>query len=309
MATAEGTLRARLRSARLIPARVANLARRIPVALAALLVVGIALRIVVAVAYHPAVLGWADSTVYLLMASDGLFIDPVRPAGYSMFLRGVHDVWADVDLLILIQHLIGIVTALILYAAVRRLGGPVWAGAAGAAAVLLSLDQIVLEHALMSETLFTLLFALMLYAAVRALDDGRKLAGAFATRHAWILAAGISLGLAAWVRAVGTGLIPFLALWMALAIPGRWRDRIGRGALAGGAAMAVLLLYFALNNSETGHFGLTRASGWALYSRSAPFADCDRFDPPVGTEALCETTDPDTRNGPDFYGWEQGSPA
>jgi hypothetical protein len=73
--------------------------------------------------------------------------------------------------------------------------------------------------------------------------------------------------------------------------------------------MAVLLLYFTLNNSETGHFGLTRASGWALYSRSAPFADCDRFDPPVGTEALCETTDPDTRNGPDFYGWEHGSPA
>jgi hypothetical protein len=264
VATAEGTLRERLRGARLIPARAATLARRVPIALAALLLVGIVLRIVVAVAYRPAVLGWADSTVYLLMASDGLFIDPVRPAGYSIFLGALHDIWADVDLLILVQHLMGLVTALILYATVRRLGGPTWAAAVGAAAVLLSVDQIVLEHALMSETLFTLLFALMLYAAVRALDDGRKLARGFTTQHAWIAAAGISLGLATWVRAVGVGLIPFLALWLALAIPGRWWDRLGRGVLAGGAAVAILLVYFTLSNSATGHFSLTRASGWAL---------------------------------------------
>jgi uncharacterized membrane protein (UPF0136 family) len=309
MATAEGTLRERLRGSRLTPARAATLARRVPIVLAALLVLGIALRIAVSVAYDPAVLGWADSTVYLLMATDGLFIDAVRPAGYSMFLRGVHGVWADVDLLIVVQHLLGLATGLILYAAVRRLGGPVWAGAAGAAAVLLSLDQIVLEHALMTETLFTVMFAVVLYAAVRAFDDSRPLVWRLTTRHAWLATAGVLLGLATWVRAVGVGLIPLLALWVALALPGRLWERVGRAALAGGTAVAILFVYFALNNSASGHFGLTHASGWALYSRTAPFADCDRFDPPAGSEALCETTDPDSRNGPDFYSWEQGSPA
>jgi hypothetical protein len=309
MATAEGTMRERLRGARLIPARAATVARRVPIALAVLLVAGIALRMVVWIAYSPAVLGWADSTVYLLMAREGLFIDAVRPAGYSMFLQGIHWVWADVDLLILLQHLMGLGTALIVYATVMRLTGPVWAAAAGAAAVLLSIDQVALEHALMSETLFTLLFAAVLYAAVRALDDPRPLVGVLTTQHAWLATAGTLLGLGAWVRAVGAGLIPVLALWVALAVPGRWWERIGRGALAGGTAVAILFVYFALNNSSSGHFGLTQATGWALYSRSAPFADCDRFDPPAGLEALCETTDPDARNGPDFYGWEQGSPA
>jgi hypothetical protein len=309
MATAEGTQRERLRGARLTPARAVTLARRVPIVLAALLLVGIALRIAVSIAYRPVVLSWADSTVYLLMAREGLFIDAVRPAGYSMFLEGVHWVWADVDLLVLLQHLMGISTALIVYATVRRLSGPVWAAAAGAAAVLLSLDQIVLEHSLMSEILFTLLFTAVLYAAVRALDDSRLILGALTTRLAWIAGAGVLLGLAAWVRAVGVGLIPLLALWVVLALPGRWWERIGRGALTGGTAVAILLVYFTLNNSASGHFGLTQGSGWALYSRSAPFADCERFDPPAGAEGLCETSQPETRNGPDYYGWEQGSPA
>jgi hypothetical protein len=161
----------------------------------------------------------------------------------------------------------------------------------------------------MGESLFTLGVAFALYAGVRALDDGRPLAGALTTRNAWIAAAGISLGLATWVRGVGVGLIPVFALWVALAVPGRWWERVGRGALAGGTAVAIVLVYFALHDSETGEFGLTQGPGWALYARSAPFADCDRFDPPAGTEALCETTEPEARNGPDFYGWEQGSPA
>ena len=77
---------------------------------------------------------------------------------------------SQLEFTIALQHLLGIATGLILYAAVRRLGAPVWAGVLAAAAVLLSLDQIFLEHAVMNETVFTFLFALALYAAVRALD-------------------------------------------------------------------------------------------------------------------------------------------
>ena len=71
----------------------------------------------------------------------------------------MHAVSAQVEFTIAIQHLIGIVTGLLLYATVRRLGAPVWVAVVAAAAILLPLDQIVLEHALMNEPLFTLLFA------------------------------------------------------------------------------------------------------------------------------------------------------
>ena len=64
-----------------------------------------------------------------------------------------------------------------------------------------------------------------------------------------------------------------------------------------------------MHASATGYFGLSEASGWALYSRVAPFADCTRFDPPEGTRALCEQTPVDARPGPDFYGHQPGSPA
>ena len=108
-----------------------------------------------------------------------------------------------------------------------------WAATIGAAAVLLSLDQIVLEHIILSEALFIFVFVAALYACVRALDDPRPIYRAFDSRHAWLIAAGVLLALAAWVRGVAAPLAPFLLLWILLAIPGTLapprRQRGGRG--------------------------------------------------------------------------------
>jgi hypothetical protein len=99
-------------------------------------------------------------------------------------------------------------------------------------------------------------------------------------------------------------------LWFLLALPGGWPVRIGRAALAGGTVGAVLLVYFSLNAaSSTGHFGLAQTTGWTLYARTSTFADCDKFDPPAGTESLCEDTPPSQRPSPDFYHWVGDSPA
>jgi 4-amino-4-deoxy-L-arabinose transferase-like glycosyltransferase len=156
---------------------------------------------------------------------------------------------------------------------------------------------------------FTFLFVGAAYAAIRSLEDGRVLRGPLTTRHAWLLAAGALLGLSATVRAVGGLLVPFLALWAALAIRQRWPLRIATGAIAIAPAVAILLTYFAFNQAHTGTFGLTQAGGWSLYSRVAQFADCTQFTPPEGTEELCETTPPEERPGPDYYTWQEGSPA
>ena len=289
--------------------RVAALARRVPLAVAIVVGGAIVLRVAMSLLYHPAVMNNPDSLPYVDMAAGELFSDPARPAGYSIFLRGVHAISTDLDVTIAVQHLLGLVAALLLYATVRRIGAPLWAALIGAAAVLLSVDQILLEHTVVSESLFVTLLAGALYASVRALDDPRALVRRLTTRQGWIVLAGATLGLATWVRGIGMPAIAFLALWFALALPGRWWVRVGRGALAGGSGAAVLILYFALHASADGHFGLTEANGWALYGRVGQFADCDEFDPPEGTGSLCEETATSTRPGPDFYTWHPDSPA
>jgi hypothetical protein len=286
-----------------------RVAGRIPVVLAILLLVAVGLRLALSLAYQPAVMTNADSIAYVTMASGELFSDPARTAGYSMFLSVPHAISDSLEFTIAVQHLLGIATGLLLYATARRIGAPIWAASVSAAGVLLPVDQIALEHALLSETLFTLCVALVLYCSVRALDTPRGLAGPVTSRHLWIATAGAMLGLAAWVRAVAAPLLPFLALWFLLSIPGRWRARVGRAAIAGGSAAVLLLSYLSLNAAATGHFGLARTTGWSLYARTAPFADCARFDPPAGTERLCEATPRELRPAPDFYHWSAESPA
>jgi hypothetical protein len=289
--------------------RARELIADVPLAIVVLVVFGIALRLALWLAYSPAVVNLADSGSYVGLAAGDLFGDTTRTVGYPLFLRAAHAVSDQIEFTIALQHAMGIATALVLYAAVRRLGAPVWAGAVGAAAILLSLDQIFLEHALMNEPLFTLLFVVALYAAVRSLGDPRPVIGRLDSRHAWIAAAAIAIALAGWVRAVGVPVIALFVLWFAVACPGSWRARLANAGIAALVAVAVLLGYFAMHASATGYFGLSEASGWALYSRVAPFADCTRFDPPAGTRALCETTPASERPGADFYGHEPGSPA
>ena len=292
---------------------VTDLAARVPIALAVLLLLGLELRAALWFAYQPAAMTSYDTLVYVGMAGDELFSDPARTAGYSILLRGLHLFSADVDVTILFQHLLGIATALLVYGSLRRLATPVWVAVVGAAAVLLSLDQIFLEHSLLTETPFTLAIAVVIYAGVRSLDEPRVLVSVFGrgvtSRHLWIVAAGVALGLSAWMRSVTVPAVPVLVLWFALAPGGPWRARIGRGALAGAAAVAMLLAYAGLQAAHNGYFGLTPSTGWAFYARTAQFADCTKFDPPAGTERLCEQTPPSARPGPDFYAWEPGSPA
>ena len=284
----------------------------VPPVIWVLLAAAVLLRVLVAIAVSPAEMNQVDSLVYIEMADNGLFTDPVKPAGYSLFLRILHAVSDQISWTIAIQHLLGLATALILYATVRRVGAPLWAALVSGAAVLFSLDQIYLEHSLLSEAPFTFLVVCSLYCCVRALaepgeaePEGRR----FDSRLGWIAAAGLLLGASSWFRTVAAPMAIFLALWFVFAIPGGWQARLARGALAGVAAAAMVLAYFVAHDQSRGYFGFTDGAGRVLQGRVAPFADCSRFDPPEGGEALCEETPPDERNGPDFYIFDGASPA
>src|SRR5687767_13038198 len=129
------------------------------VGLGALLVAGLGLRLAFMLAYRPAFVGYSDTAVYISGAKGDLFWDPLRVAGYSAFLRVAHGISAELSFTTLVQHALGVGTALLLYATVRRVGGSPWMAFVPAAIVLLGGDQVFFEHALLSETLYTFLTA------------------------------------------------------------------------------------------------------------------------------------------------------
>ena len=261
-------------------------------ALAAMLALGAALRLALMLAQRPGFLGYTDSQAYLQAADTVLFGDALRPAGYPVFLRLVHVFDANLSFSTLVQHGLGLATGVLLYLTVRRVGVSRWWALLPVAIVSFSGPQLFLEHAVMSESLFGFLQAAALYCAIRALSGNAI---------AWTAAAGLLVGASACVRTLGLLLIPVFAIWAAAALPQAPRRRILLTAATTVAAVLPLGAYVIEQNRETGYTGMTRAGSWNLYGRVAPFADCERFDPPQGTRPLCEKLPEDQRPGPSVY--------
>jgi 4-amino-4-deoxy-L-arabinose transferase-like glycosyltransferase len=198
---------------------------------------------------------------------------------------------------VLLQHLIGIASALFLWAATRRVTGSEWAGLLPAGVLLLCPDFVFLEHSIMSESWLVLGISAALYAAVRAFEDP-------APWWRWPLLTGLALALATTIRTAALLVVPVAALALLLWRPGslrRWGSD-WRAALALVGTSAAVLLAFAAANAAFGQrFGLGASPGWYLYARAAQFADCGRFTPPQGTRALCEERPPSERPGSRYY--------
>jgi hypothetical protein len=255
--------------------------RRIPRALVAILVAGAALRLVFVFAWQPAFMGWPDAASYIDVSQGPLFSNALRPAGYPLFLHMLHLVAPSLALVIALQHLLGLATAVLLYLTVGRSGAPPAWGLLPAAVVALGADGVFLEHAAVSESLFMFLVAAALYCGVRSLDGERLV---------WPAACGLLLAFAASVRVVAVPLFAVFALWMLIAPAASFKRRLvltGAGALA---MLAVMGPYYAAEQHQTGRVGLSRNGIWNLYGRVAPFADCHKFTPPPPTQLLCETT-------------------
>jgi 4-amino-4-deoxy-L-arabinose transferase-like glycosyltransferase len=274
------------------------------VALAALVAAGVALRVLLIADYRPAVFANADSARYIHFALEppGLFNDPFGPTGYSLFLRVAHWIDPHLEFTIVLQHLLGIGAALLLYATVRRLGCPRWPALIAPAVLLLSGDQVFVEHTLLTEAAFIPLLSGGLYCVARATSSPRR-------RAWWLAGGGALLAAAALVRTVGLVVLPIVLVWLLLSARARWPLRV-RAALPALAAMVAVIGLYALDvAAQDGQTGLTDLGGWNSYARAATFAKCSDFTPPAGTGVLCQSIPPRARPGTLFYLWKPGSPA
>jgi Dolichyl-phosphate-mannose-protein mannosyltransferase len=280
-----------------------RLPRRLPrdrvlVALALLLGVGLLLRIYFLFVWSPALTGFSDTGVYFQDATQGaraadgvlatLWTNPGRVVGYSMFLRVLHAITPHLILVTIVQHILGLLVAVLLFLAVRRCGGPRGLGLVPAAIIALGGDELFLEHAALSEALFIFLLSVTLYCAVRASQGGAR----------WAALAGLSAGLGVWVRVAGVAIVAVIALWLAFSAGRPTRRTIAVGVLSLVVSLASIGVYEEWRHAASGLSGLTTNGNWNLYGRVAPWADCTKFTPPPGTQALCETTPPSQRLRP-----------
>ncbi|MFD0730696.1 hypothetical protein [Planotetraspora mira] len=242
-------------------------AARAPIALT--VIAAVLLRSAAMLGYHQAF--WhGDTTAYV---TDALRIvpNPWRPAGYSVFLRMFLDFHSSA-LVVAAQHLLGLVTGILIYALLRRWQVRPVLAAAASLPLLLDPRQLVIEHALLSETLFTCLVT----GAVVVTLWRRRLT------PRTVAAAALLLTAATLTRSIG---LPLVLLFLGLLVA--WRVTLRTLLTAVATCLVPLCSYGLWFQAHNNVFALGSNDGILLWSRTMSFADCSKIRPPADLIQLC----------------------
>jgi hypothetical protein len=256
--------------------------------MALLLAAGLVLRVLVQVAYRPA-LFYIDSIKYLLGAYPGN-----DPPGYQLLIQPLMHI-VNPAVAAAIQHLLGLAMAVALYLVLRRRGAPGWLSALAVAPVLLDGYQLQMEQLIMPDTGFE---ALVVAGLVLLLWNPRP-------RPWMVVAAGLALGACATFRQVGEILILPALLYALIVIPG-WR-RLSQALLLCAAFAVPILLASFKNYTSIGQFSLAPYAPSTIYGRVAEVADCGRLSLPSYERPLCPSAS-QKRLGPDGLDHDLQSP-
>jgi hypothetical protein len=237
---------------------------------------------------------WFNDSYSYVRAAVTLTPETTRPSGYSVFLWLVSPAHSYL-LVTALQHLMGLLVAVMIYAIARhRFAAPAWLAVLATLPVLFDGFEIQLEHLIMADTLFLFLAMAGITVAL------------WTPRPSWraCLAAGLLLGLSATVRSTGLPLLAVLAVYLVIVHWRSWRS-LAAGVVAFGVPLAG---YEAWYNSAHGEFAMTDSTGVFLYSRVMTFADCSRMSLPADLVPLCTPVPPAQRPVAQAYIWTQASP-
>jgi hypothetical protein len=258
-------------------------------------ILAVALRVGVEIAYRPA-LFFSDSWRYLSMAFSGLpvGITPSRPSGYPLLLRLLTFSGRDVLLVTVVQHVAGLLVGVLVYTLLLRLGLRRVIATAAAAVVLLDSYAMALEQFIMAEAFFTLLVVSAIVLTIVRRTSPRA-----------VMVAGALLAGACTLRTAALFVIPVWLLYLL------WRARDRRWVLWGvGGLLLPLLVYAAWAWRTEGSFNVDQAEGWFLYGRIAQIADCRGANVPAPTRSLCYVPAAWRRAfPPGFWVWGADAPA
>jgi len=252
--------------------------------------VGVLVRILVQVAFPPAFI-YSDGPTYLGFV-DAVDPSPDRPFGYGALLWLLAVVTRGVDAVAITQHVLGVLTAVVLYALMRRWGVRPWVATLATLPALLDEMQLVLEHSVLSDVLFDLLLVL----GIAALAWHRP------PRPAWTAVAGLLLGCATLVRVTGEPTVVAAAVFV-LVVATTLRARLLQILVLVVAFAAPLTAYASWYHHEHGAWAITQTGGRALYMRTTGFVDCATLSVPSYERTLCPDDPVGRRQDPTFYGW------
>lgn len=218
---------------------------------------GAVLRVVVSLAYVPALI-FPDTRGYLANALP-FQVHDMRPSGYSLFLlpfRLFTDNLAPIEA---VQHVMGLGLAVACYAFMLRRRLPPWAATLVVLPLLFDPLQLVLEAYVLSDVLFE---TLLVGACLLVLWRRRPGAGA-------LVVAGAMVGCSAFVRGAGTFLlVVFVVALLCLRV--HWVKLVAFVL----AAVIPMAAYAVDYHATYGQYSLTTAGPRFLYGRLAPAVDC-----------------------------------
>jgi hypothetical protein len=221
---------------------------------------GIGIRVLFVVAYYPAF--WFPDTLGYVYNAAKIQQNPIHGPLYPAFLHVISwtggDVWIAVA-----QHALIIGLSCALYAVLVRRALPPWLAALACFPLVLGGQEIVLEHFMLSDTLFTVL----------TIASVLLMIGTERPRAAVYAAAGLLLGLAALDRTAALALAG-VALVVALVRRVGWRPV---AAFAVAAIVPIVANSVFLKPARWTDYDLRIDSTRYLYSRLAQFADCSKL--------------------------------
>jgi len=238
-------------------------------------------RAIVMLGFQPAILFKLDTYDYL-WDSVHLAPNPVNPTGYSLFLWALRP-FHSLALVAGLQHLLGLVAAVLVYATLRRLGVRQWIATLAALPLLFGAAELLLEQLVMAD-LLSMVLMLAGFAVLLLSPSPSVLRSA---------AAGLLVGASAVVRPTTLPLIALAALYLLIRRAG-WRRVCA--VLAGGAVPVVA--YMSWFSAVNGSFNFTNSNGLFLWSRTMSFANCAVIKPPADLRALCPEQQPITKAHP-----------
>jgi hypothetical protein len=239
---------------------------------------------------------WFNDSFEYVQNTVHFTLDPTRVSGYSIWLKLLQP-FHSYALVTILQHLMGLGVAVLVYALARhRFGAPAWLAVLATVPVLYDGFEIQLEHLVLSDTMF--LFLLMLATTLLLWDRSVP-----STRRCVVI--GLLLGLDAILRSVGLPLFALFAVYMIIQRFG-WR----KVAATVVVCLVPIFAYAGMFDLEHGQFAMSDASGVFLYSRTMTFAECSAMDlaPNSPLRSLCTVVPPDKRPIAQAYIWTPVSP-
>ncbi len=232
---------------------------------------------------------WFNDSFQYVQNTVTLNLDPTRVSGYSLWLK-LFQVFHTYAIITILQHLMGLATAVMIYALARhRFRAPAWVATLATVPVLYDGFGIQLEHLILSDIPF--LFVLTLAVTLLLWDPQPSM-----RRCAFI---GLLLGIGDLLRSVALPLLAVFAVYMII-------RRVSWKRVA--AAIVVCLLpvfaYAGAFKIQHGQFAMTDSTGVFLYSRVMTFAECDKMGKVPANELwLCITVPPAERPIAQAYIW------